>query len=428
MSKTIEATEAGARLSVDEQLELFTAGTVQVESVPELRAKIETGRPLRVKLGCDPSAPDLHVGHGTVLKRLRRLQDIGHHMIFIVGDFTARIGDPSGKSKTRPMLTEEEVTRNAQTYVEQVGQILDTDKCELRYNSEWFEELGAGGLMELASHYTLARILEREDFSNRMAANAPLSIRELLYPLVQGYDSVAIEADVEVGGTDQTFNLLVGRDIQRAYAMEPQVVMTYPLLVGLDGKEKMSKSLGNAVGIAEPPNEMFGKLMSIPDGVPDDDGDLPHRFGTICHYYQALLEWPLEQVEEFERKLEGGEGHPREAKAELAAEVVASYHSRDAATEARAEFDRVFADRELPSDMPEVVIPADMVEAGAIDPVKLVRHAGFANTNGEARRLIQQGGVRINDEKVADFRERADVADGDVLRCGKLKFARLRLR
>ena len=427
MSKTTETTAAGAGLSVDEQLELFTAGTVQVESVPELRAKIETGRPLRVKLGCDPSAPDLHVGHGTVLKRLRRLQDIGHHMIFIVGDFTARIGDPSGKSKTRPMLTEEEVTRNAQTYVEQVGGILDTGKCELRYNSEWFEELGAGGLMELASHYTLARMLEREDFSSRMAANAPLSIRELLYPLVQGYDSVAIAADVEVGGTDQTFNLLVGRDIQRSYAMEPQVVMTYPLLVGLDGKEKMSKSLGNAVGIAEPPKEMFGKLMSIPDGVPDDDGIMSRQYGTQADYYQALLEWPEERVKTFELQLEAGETHPKETKAELARQVVAEYHSPEAAEEARAEFDRVFAARELPSDMPEVVIPADMLEAGAVDPVKLVRHAGFANTNGEARRLIQQGGVRINDEPVKDFRESVAVADGDVLRVGKRRFAVLKL-
>ena len=412
MSKTTETTAAGAGLSVDEQLELFTAGTVQVESVPELRAKIETGRPLRVKLGCDPSAPDLHVGHGTVLKRLRRLQDIGHHMIFIVGDFTARIGDPSGKSKTRPMLTEEEVTRNAQTYVEQVGGILDTGKCELRYNSEWFEELGAGGLMELASHYTLARMLEREDFSSRMAANAPLSIRELLYPLVQGYDSVAIAADVEVGGTDQTFNLLVGRDIQRSYAMEPQVVMTYPLLVGLDGKEKMSKSLGNAVGIAEPPKEMFGKLMSIPDEL-------------MPQYYELLLGKTPSEVQQLQEAIQSGQLHPREAKADLAEAVVAMYHSPEAAEQARAEFDRVFAGRQLPTEIPHLTLSLKDLPGGTIGTVELVLAAGFAESKAEARRLIRQKAVSINDEIVTDEMAQLEVKTGDILRVGKRRFARI---
>ncbi|HJN17973.1 MAG TPA: tyrosine--tRNA ligase, partial [Armatimonadota bacterium] len=325
------------------------------------------------------------------------------------------------------MLTEDEVRRNAETYVDQVGLILDTNKCELHYNSTWFNEIGAGGLMELASHYTLARMLERDDFSKRMAANAPLSIRELLYPLVQGYDSVAIQSDVEVGGTDQTFNLLVGRDIQRSYGMEPQVVLTYSLLVGLDGKEKMSKSLGNAIGITDEPHDMFGKVMSIPDGVADDDGNLEHRFGTICHYIQSVLDWPEAEVAEHERKMEAGEIHPRVAKADLAAAVVAMHHSAEAATEARAEFDRVFAERELPSDMPEVCVLPEMAEEGAVEPIQLVRHCGFANTNGEARRLIQQGGVRINDEPIKDFGAKVALSDGDILRVGKRRFAKLRL-
>jgi len=420
-----EATVAGAAAAcptVDEQLRAFTAGTVQVESEEELRAKLATGRPLRVKLGCDPSAPDLHIGHGTVLRRLRRLQDAGHRIIFIVGDFTARIGDPSGKSKTRPMLTEEEVKRNAQTYVDQVGLLLDVSKCELRFNSEWFMEMGAGGLMELASHYTLARMLERDDFGKRLAQESAISIRELLYPLVQGYDSVAVQADVEVGGTDQTFNLLVGRDIQRAYGVDPQVVMTFPLLLGLDGCEKMSKSLGNAVGITEPPGEMYGKLMSIPDGISDGQGRAISRFGMICHYYEALLEWSRGEVGQLGADLDSGRAHPKEAKARLAREVVAQYHSAKAAAEAEAEFERVFAARELPSDMPEVALAA-----ASLDGVALVRQCGFAASNSEARRLIGQGGVSLNGVTITDHAAPVTVADGDVLRVGKRRFARLRV-
>ena len=412
---------------VDDELKLFLDGTIQVESLPELRVKLERGKPLRIKLGCDPSAPDLHVGHGTVLRKLRRLQDAGHVIVFIVGDFTGMIGDPSGKSKTRPMLSEEQVRQNAQTYVEQVGLILDTSRIELRFNSEWFGEMGAAGLLQLASHYTLARMLEREDFANRMATNSPLSIRELLYPLVQGYDSVAIESDIEVGGTDQTFNLLVGRDVQRAYGLEPQVVVTYPLLVGLDGKEKMSKSLGNAVGITDEPNDMFGKLMSIPDGVPDDLGELTHPFGVICHYYQALLEWPLAQCEALEGDLGAGRVHPKAAKAQMARAVVAQYHSDTAADEAAAEFERVFAARELPSEMPEITLPGGLVIEGRVELVKLLRHCDLAPSNSEARRLIEQGGVRLNDEVLADFSQLAPVSEGDVLRVGKRRFVRLRL-
>ncbi len=411
----------------DDQVNAFLDGVIQIESEDELKAKLTRGKPLRIKLGCDPSAPDLHIGHGTVLRRLRRLQDMGHHIIFIVGDFTARIGDPSGKSKTRPMLSEEEVKRNAQTYVEQVGLILDVDKCELRFNSEWFSEMGAAGLMELASHYTLARMLERDDFSQRIAAEAAISIRELLYPLVQGYDSVAIEADIEVGGTDQTFNLLVGRDIQRAYGMEPQVVMTYPLLVGLDGREKMSKSLANAVGIAEPPNEMYGKLMSIPDGTTDEEGNVLSRFGTICHYYQALMDCPEEQVRKLEADLEAGRAHPKKVKAEIARAIVAQYHSEQSAQEAEAEFERVFAEGQVPAEMPEVTIGPDLAPENEIELIRLLRHCGFASSNSEARRLIEQGGVTINGGPIDDPRAKTKITDGDVLRVGKRRFARLRL-
>jgi tyrosyl-tRNA synthetase len=283
-------------------------------------------------------------------------------------------------------------------------------------------EMGAGGLMELASHYTLARMLERDDFSKRLAQESSISLRELLYPLVQGYDSVAVQADVEVGGTDQTFNLLVGRDIQRAYGAEPQVVMTFPLLVGLDGYEKMSKSLGNAVGITEPPREMYGKLMSIPDGISDGQGKVISRFGTICHYHEALLEWSHAEVEQLEADLDAGRAHPKEAKARLAREVVAQYQSAEAATEAEAEFERVFAARELPSDMPEVALAA-----AHLDGVALVRQCGFAASNSEARRLIEQGGVSLNGVTIADHIARVTVTDGDVLRVGKRRFARLRV-
>ncbi len=395
-----------AELSVDEQLEIIAAGTVQVESPAELRARLERGRPLRIKLGCDPSSPDLHVGHGTVLWRLRRMQDLGHRIIFIVGDFTARIGDPSGKTKTRPMLSEEEVRANAATYAAQVGKILDVSRCEVRYNSEWFSELGAAGLMELTSHYTVARMLERDEYANRFAAGEPISVRELLYPLVQGYDSVAIEADIEIGGTDQTFNLLVGRDIQRGYGQEPQVIMTYPLLVGLDGVQKMSKSLGNAIGIAEPPHEMFGQLMSISDDL-------------MPQYYELLLERAQEQVAQLEADIASGVVHPMRAKADMAKQVTALYHGQEAAEEAEAEFDRVFSARQAPSETP--VLAWAEPEATTL---QLVVASGCASSNSEARRLIQSGAVRIDGVKTTDPLQVHHVGEGRALKVGKRHFTR----
>ena len=400
-----------ARLSVDEQLRIITAGTVQVESVGELRAKLERGRPLRIKLGCDPSSPDLHVGHGTVLRHLRRMQDLGHHIVFIVGDFTARIGDPSGKAKTRPMLSEAEVRANAATYAAQVGKVLEVSRCEVRYNGEWFAELGAGGLMELTTHYTVARMLERDEYARRYAAGEPITIRELLYPLVQGYDSVAVQSDIEIGGTDQTFNLLVGRDIQRAYGQEAQVIMTYPLLVGLDGVQKMSKSLGNAVGITEPPEEMFGKLMSISDAL-------------MPEYHGLLLEWTAEQGARLQADLAGGRRHPMEAKAELARQVIATYHGEAAAEAAEGEFRRVFSERQKPSEMPQVDCGA-VVREGKAAITDVLTLVGFAPSRSEARRLTASGAVSVGGVKVTDPHAHVNVAPATLLRVGKRRWAEL---
>ncbi len=401
-------------MSPEQQLELLTRDAVDVVSREELLEKLRRGKPLRIKYGADPSAPDLHLGHSVPLWRLRRFQELGHHIIFIIGDFTGRIGDPSGRSKTRPMLSEEEIRRNAQTYAEQVGKILDLSKCEIVYNSQWFKEMGAEGLLKLTSHYTVARMLERDDFAKRMAEGNPITILELLYPLIQAYDSVAVRADVEVGGTDQLFNLLVGRDIMRAYGLEPQVVITWPLLVGTDGHEKMSKSLGNYVGITEPPGEMFGKLMSIPDDI-------------LPQYLELLLEWPRERVEETVQRMRAGEVNPRDVKEEMAKHIVALYHGQEAAEKAAEEFRRVFSQRQLPSEMPEVEIGPEDMKDGRIWIVRLVTKAGLASSNSEARRLIRQGGVYLNDERVSDENAEIEVRDGDVVRVGRRRFARVRL-
>ena len=401
-----------AKMTPEEQLALLTRDAVDVVTKEELLEKLRRGKPLRIKYGADPSAPDLHLGHSVPLWRLRRFQELGHHIIFIIGDFTGRIGDPSGRSKTRPMLSEEQIRENAATYAQQVGKILDLDRCEILYNSQWFQDMGADDLLRLAAHYTVARMLERDDFAKRMQAPSPITILEMLYPLIQAYDSVAVRADVEVGGTDQLFNLLVGRDIMRAYGLEPQVVMTWPLLVGTDGKEKMSKSLGNYVGITEPPEEMFGKLMSIPDD-------------ALPQYIELLLEWPKEKVAETVEKMKSGELNPRDVKDEMAQHVVALYHGEEAARRASEEFRRVFSQQQLPSDMPEVVIASEDMSDGKIWIVRLVRKAGFASSNSEARRFVRQGAVRINDEQIRDENAEISVKTGDVLRVGRRRFARI---
>ncbi len=397
----------------EEQLHILTQGAVDVVDEKELLAKLRQDRPLRIKYGADPSAPDLHLGHSVPLRRLRKFQDLGHQIVFIIGDFTGRIGDPSGRSKTRPILSEEQIKANAQTYAEQVGRILDVSRAEIHYNSEWFGPMLASDLLALASHYTIARILERDDFHRRIIGGIPISMLETMYPLVQAYDSAAIRADVEIGGTDQTFNFLVGRDIMRAYGQEPQVVMTWPLLVGLDGTEKMSKSLGNYVGIAEPPGEMFGKLMSIPDDL-------------MPQYHRLLLHYSDEQVAELEASIASGTLHPREAKARLAEALTAQYHDAAAGCKARAEFDRVFSEGLLPSEMPGVAVTAEDLAAGGMRIVALVARAGFAPSNSEARRLVQQGAVTLGGTSVRDVNAQVTPQDGDVLQVGKRRFARVR--
>ena len=397
-------------LTPEQQLEALIETAVRVETPEELLAKLRRGRPLRVKAGFDPSAPNIHLGHVVPLDVLRRFQDLGHQVVLIVGDFTARVGDPSGKLKTRPMLNEQELAANARTYFEQVGRIVDVERAEVRGNSEWLDTLDMVGVLRLTSSYTVARMLERDTFQERMELEEPITISELLYPLLQGYDSVAINGDVEIGGTDQLFNLLVARDVQRFYGQEPQVIMTFPLLVGLDGVEKMSSSLGNYVGITDDPNDMFGKLMSINDEM-------------MLDYYRLLLRTPPPEVEWIKRRMAGGEAHPRDLKAAMARRVVARLHGESAAAAAQQEFDRVFQERQLPSDLPEVQVPA-----GSISLVQLIRLADFAPSNSEARRLIQQGAVSLNDERITDPTATVAPAAGAVLRVGRRRFARVALR
>ncbi len=399
-------------MTPEEQIELLTTNCIDLFTADQLLEKLERGRPLRVKYGADPSAPDLHLGHSIPLRRLKQFQDLGHQVIFIIGDFTGRVGDPSGRTKTRPILTDEQIEANAATYVEQVGNILDTERCEIVYNSSWFSEMTTAELLNLASQYSVARMLERDDFALRLKNELPITVLELLYPLIQGYDSVAVEADVEIGGTDQLFNFLVGRDIMRAYGLEPQVVLTLPLLVGTDGKKKMSKSLGNYIGITEPPGEMFGKLMSISDEIMPD-------------YYRLLLDKTPAEVDALEEGVRNGKQHPREAKADLAEAIVTQYHSGEAAARAREEFDRVFAQGERPSDMLELTIPASDLPDGRIWIIDLVMHAEFAGSKSEARRLIHQKGISINEEVVTDEMAQVEVKTGDVLRVGKRRFARI---
>ncbi len=400
-------------MTPEQQLDLLTGDAILVETRDDLLAKLKKGRPLRIKYGADPSAPDLHLGHSVPIRKLRRFQEMGHQIVFIIGDFTARIGDPSGRSKTRPMLSPEQIDENARTYAEQVDRILDVNRCEIRYNSEWLGTLGSAGLFELASHYTVARMLERDDFAKRLAEESPISMVELFYPLIQAYDSVAIEADVEIGGSDQTFNFLMARDIMRAYGLEPQVVMTWDLLVGTDGREKMSKSLGNYIGIAESPEEMYGKLMSIPDE-------------AMGQYHRLLLDFTQVQEQELIADIGGGRRHPREAKSALAQEVVASYHSVEAAQHAAAEFDRVFAQGQLPSELEEVSIPAERLDPdGKIRIVDLIVVAGFASSNGEARRFIRQGAVRLNSELLTDETLSLSPRDGEILQVGKRRIVKI---
>jgi len=366
----------------------------------------QSSRQLRIKLGLDPTAPDIHLGHTVVLRKMRQFQDLGHKAVVIIGDYTARVGDPTGVNKTRPILSPEEIDANAETYFQQAGKVLDTspDKLEIRKNSEWLAGLRLADVLRLAGQMTVARMMERDTFELRYRDGVPIGVHEFLYPLMQGYDSVCIQADVELGGTDQTFNNLVGRQLQDHAGQKPQVVMILPILVGLDGTEKMSKSKGNYIGVTDEPNDMFGKVMSIPDALMDN-------------YFTLLTDRPREEIGPL---LDSDQTHPRQAKARLGKWVVARYHSPQAAEAAAAEFDRVFRDRDVPTDMPEVPVPG-----GKTRIVELVVRAGFAKSNGEARRLIRQNAVSIDGEKVTDVRAEVTVRSGQVLRVGKRRFGRI---
>jgi len=380
---------------------------VESEFIDKLRRSLTSGTPLRCKLGLDPTAPDIHLGHTVVLNKLRQLQDLGHTVIFLIGDFTSMIGDPSGRNTTRPPLSPEQIRVNAMTYFEQASLVLDRERTEIRYNSEWSQPLGADGMIRLASSYTLARLLEREDFSRRYAAGHPIAMHELLYPLMQGYDSVALRADLELGGTDQRFNLLVGRELQKHYGQEPQCVLTMPLLEGLDGVEKMSKSKGNYVGISEAPEQIFGKLMSISDVL-------------MWRYYELLSSCSLEQIAQLRRETEAGR-NPRDAKVALALEIVTRFHSAPAAQRALEDFEARFRRGAVPYDMPQVRLQAP---AGAVPIGTLLKQAGLVPSTSEALRSIEQGAVRVDGERVAD--RALQLRSGTyVVQIGKRRWARV---
>ncbi len=401
-----------AFLAPEEQLLRLRRGCAEIISEEDLLAKLRLGRPLRVKLGLDPSAPDLHLGTAIVLRKMRQFQDLGHEAIIVIGDFTGMIGDPTGKKQSRPMLSPEEIAANAQTYREQYGLILDAVRTRVTFNSQWLGALSFADVIRLASRTTVARILERDDFTTRLRGGVPIHLHELLYPLCQGYDSVALEADVELGGTDQKFNNLMGRDLQREVGQPPQVVVLTPLLTGLDGVEKMSKSLGNAIGITEPPSEMFGKAMSIPDALMPD-------------YFEYATDVPTEEVAAIREGLEAGTLHPRDAKRRLASAIVAVWHGDEAARTAGAAFERLFVGKELPDEIPEAFVPADEAPGGQIRLVRLLVVAGLAESNGEAKRLISQGGVSLDGDKVHDVEAVVPLRQGLVLKVGRRRFARI---
>jgi len=395
------------------QLEVLKRGTVEIISEEGLLGKLSLGRPLRIKLGLDPTAPDLHIGNAIVLQKLRQFQDLGHEAILVIGDFTALIGDPSGKSETRPALSPAEIEHNARTYRDQYSLILDPSRTRVVFNSQWLGAMKFYDVIKLASRTTVHRILERDDFATRYTERLPIHLHELLYPLCQAYDSVAIEADVELGGTDQKFNNLMGRELQRELGQDPQIVLLTPLLPGLDGVQKMSKSLGNAIGITEPPNEMYGRAMSLSDDL-------------MVPYFEYCTLVPLEAVRALAARLSSGELHPRDAKKRLAREITARYHGEASSRGAEAEFERVFAARELPAEIPDVDLSMDRLRNGSIRLVRLLVELGLADSNGEARRLISQGGVSLNGERI---NQDVDVAvqDGSLVRVGRRRFARIRL-
>jgi len=397
--------------SVKEQLEVIKRGTSEIipeeELVKKLEKSFETGKPLNIKLGCDPTRPDLHLGHSVVLRKLAQFQKLGHQAILIIGDFTALIGDPSGRNSTRPPLTEADIAENAKSYFEQAYKILDKEKTKIVYNSEWLGKMNFADVIKLASKYTVARILERDDFTNRFKGGIPISMHEILYPLAQAMDSVAIESDVELGGTDQKFNLLVGRDIQRENGITPQVILTMPILVGTDGVEKMSKSYDNYIGISDSPKDIYGRTLSIPDHI-------------IYNYYEVATDISADELSQIKLLLEDKNNNPRDLKRQLARKLVEMYHSKEAAILAEEEFDNIFINKGIPEDIPEMKFDVDKMTI-----IDLIAHINFAPSKGEARRLIQQGGVSIDGNKVTDFSYEVIFDNEKILKVGKRKFLKL---
>jgi len=392
---------------IDQQIEQISRGVDEILLVDDLREKLKTGKSLRIKAGFDPTAPDLHLGHTVLINKLRQFQDLGHEVLFLIGDFTGMIGDPTGKNATRPPLTRDEVIENAETYEQQIFKILDPERTLVMFNSSWMSDLGADGLIALAARHTVARMLERDDFNKRYASGKPIAIHEFLYPLVQGYDSVAMKADVELGGTDQRFNMLVGRELQKDYGQKPQVVITMPILEGLDGVNKMSKSLGNYIGINEAPDEQFGKLMSISD-------DLMWR------YFELLSFRPMNEIEEFRKDIEQG-GNPRDIKFLLAEEIIERFHSRDDAIKARENFISRFQKGALPEEIPEFRLQA---ETGLL-LANVIKDAGLTSSNSESRRMIQQGAVKIDGERVHDQALELQSGADLIIQVGKRRVARI---
>ncbi|MFA7711133.1 MAG: tyrosine--tRNA ligase [Candidatus Neomarinimicrobiota bacterium] len=397
-------------LPVKEQLEVIKRGTEELiseeEMVRKLENSIKTNRPLRIKQGFDPTAPDIHLGHTVGIRKLRQFQDLGHKIVLIIGDYTGMVGDPSGKNETRPRLDRKTLMKNAETYENQFFKILEKSKTEIHYNGEWFAEMKFDEIMNLAAKFTIARILERDDFTKRYKEGNPISLHEFYYPLMQGYDSVAIKADVELGATEQKFNLLTARDVQREYGQEPQVILTLPVLEGIDGGQRMSKSLGNYIGIDDEPNEMYGKIMSIPDSL-------------ILKYFTLVTDYSLDQLQELKRRLDDQHTNPMVLKKELARTIIAMYHSNESARSAEQNFERVFSKKEIPVDIEEIVVASSDLPKLL---VKALTDCGAVASNGEARRLIQQGGVRVNDEKINDVNYTFNQKGKYITKVGKRRF------
>ena len=395
---------------VKEQLEIIKRGVEELiseeEMVRKLENSIKTHQPLRIKQGFDPTAPDIHLGHTVGIRKLRQFQDLGHTIVLIIGDYTGLVGDPSGKNETRPRLQYETLMKNAETYENQFFKILDRSKTEIHYNGEWFAKMKFDEIMNLAAKFTVARILERDDFTKRYKEGNPISLHEFFYPLMQGYDSVAIKADVELGATEQKFNLLTARDVQREYGQEPQVILTLPVLEGIDGGQRMSKSLGNYIGIDDEPDEMYGKIMSIPDNL-------------ILKYFTLVTDYSLAQLQEVKRRLNDCQTNPMVLKKELARAIIKMYHSESAARQAEQNFEQIFSKKEIPDDIEEIIIPSSDLPKPL---VKLLTECGAVSSNGEARRLIQQGGVRINDEKISDINYAIQNKGEYITKVGKRRF------